>query len=838
MKFYTSVGRWGSSILYRGYEDGKRIKRKIPFKPTLYIKSDKATGFNTLDGSSVEPIQFDSMSDAREFSKKYEGIQNFTVYGNTNYISQFIAHEFPDDIAFDSSLIRVHNIDIECDSNGQGFPDPQDAKFPVTAITVFDSIEKTYFSWGTGAFDVSKAKLYTENNADVVYKQCASEKELLSSFVLFWNNEFTSPDIITGWNVRGFDIPYLVNRISRLFDDSFANRMSPWGRIDERNVSILKKTVQMYDLVGVIQLDYLDLFKKFGYTFGTQENYRLDTIANVVLGEGKLSYEEEETLTGLYKIDHQKYIDYNQRDVWLVNAMDEKIALIELALTMAYKAGVNYTDTLGTTASWDQLFHRNLLKQNIVVPPSRNTFRQEYEGAYVKPPQCGAHDWVCSFDINSLYPNIIVQFNMSPETIIRNGDCTNASVASTGQLFSNEKQGFIPKIVEGMYSERVVVKDEMLAAKAKYELVLSKLKEGSSQSLLDEKNSLDRIIAQSTNKQTAIKILLNSLYGALANEHFRWFAMEIAEGITTTGQVIIKWAEQKINEYLNRILNTDADYVIAMDTDSVYITLNTMVQKVYPKGASIEKITNFLDKVCDQIERDVFEPAFAELARNTNSFKQRITIKRESISSRGIWTAKKRYILNVIDNEGVRYSTPKIKIMGIEAIRASTPQVCRTAFKKLFHIMINDTEAHVQKFIADFAVEFNSLPLEDKAFPRSVTNVSRYTKADTIFAKGCPINSRASIMYNHLLDVHEVRNKYQTIHDGEKIKYIYLKPQNPTRQNIIAFFNVLPKEFGLHQYVDNDTQFYKSFLKPAEGILDAIGWKAQPVSQLDDFFGE
>lgn len=834
MKFYTSVARYGNNILYRGYENGRRIKKKIQFKPTLYIKSTLDTEFTTLDGSPVEPIQFNLMSEAKEFVSTHGSIENFTVYGNTNYVAQFIAHEFPGDITFDSSVIRVHNLDIECDSNGEGFPDPKDAKYPVTAITIYDNIEKTYFSWGIGEFNTTKAKIQSK----IVYRQCDSEKELLASFVSFWHNEFNSPDIITGWNIRGFDIPYLVNRISFLLDETFAKKLSPWGRVEERTISILNNTVQIYDIVGIVQLDYLDLFKKFGvYIFGPQENYRLDTIANVVLGEGKLTYEEEETLTALYKVDHQKYMDYNQRDVWLVNAMEEKIALIKLALTMAYKAGVNYTDTFGTTGIWDQLFHRNLLQQNIVIPPNMTTRAESYEGAYVKVPQCGAHDWVCSFDINSLYPNIIVQFNMSPETIIRGTTDQSVSVASTGQCFSNEKQGFVPKIVEEMYSERVAIRKKMLAAKAEYELVLSKMKDDLSQELIEQKNSLERTIAQSDNTQTAIKLLLNSLYGAMANAYFRWFAMEIAESITSTGQAIIKWAEQKVNEYLNKVLNSDKDYVIAMDTDSVYITLNDMVQQAYPNGASVTKITNFLDKVCDKIEKDVFDPAFEEFAKSANSFKQRITIKREGISSRGIWTAKKRYILNVIDNEGVRYSTPKLKMMGIEAIKSSTPQVCRVAFKKLFNIIINETEEATQKFIADFEKEFIALSPEEKAFPRSVSNIKKYMDVNTIFQKGCPINSRAAIMYNHLLDVHKVRNKYQTLNDGEKIKYIYLDPRNPTRQNIIAFFNTLPKEFGLHKYIDNDTQFYKAFVKPAEAILDAIGWKAVPTTTLDDFFG-
>lgn len=855
MKFYTSVNRYGNTILYRGYENGKRIKKRIKFEPTLYVKAGSKTEFQTLSGEYVSPIKFESMSDAKEFLKKYDGVENFTIYGNASFIPQFIAHEFPNDIQFDSSIIRIHNIDIECDSGGLGFPEPKDAKYPITAITVYDNIEKTFYSWGLGEFDTTKAKL----KENIVYRKCTSEKHLLTLFINFWANEFTSPDIITGWNIRGFDIPYLVNRSYRLLGEEFTKRMSPWERIEERTVSMMKNNIQIYDLAGVIQLDYLDLFKKLGYSYGTQENYRLDTIANVVLGEGKLSFEEEETLTKLYETDHQKYIDYNQRDVWLVSRLDEKMGLIDTALAMAYKAGVNYLDVFGTTAIWDQLIHRTLLQQNIVVPPNVEKFRDDYEGAYVKIPQVGSHDWVCSFDINSLYPNIIVQLNMSPETILH-GQIdssvsieailsgykstqaveSNASVATTGQLFSNSKQGFLPKIIEGLYSERVAIKQQMLAAKGEYEVAMTKAHEYTVDELAELKLSLERTINTSENKQTALKILLNSVYGAMGNAYFRWFAMEIAEGITNSGQAIIKLAEQNVNGYMNTALKNDVikDYVIAMDTDSVYLGLNDLVKKIYGDSHSVEQTTNFLDKVCNRIEQDVFQDTFKQFTENTNSFKNRIVIKRESISSRGIWTAKKRYILNVIDNEGVRYANPKLKIVGIEAIKSSTPAPCRDALKSLFHIIINETEQKTQDFIASFRDTFYNLPLEEKAFPRSVSDVEKFMGPNGNFVKGCPINSRAAIIYNKMLKDCDVSHKYRVITNREKIKYIYLKIQNPIRQNVIGFINVLPMEFGLHQFVDNETQFEKAFLNPAKVILDAIGWNAEPTSSLDNFFGE
>ena len=840
MRFYTSVNRYGNNLLYRGYDNGARVKRKVKFKPTLYVKGKGNSKFHALDGANVDPIHFDDMREAKELMEKYEDVENFTIYGNTNFIAQYIADEFPGDIHFDRNKVRVHNIDIEVSSD-EGFPEPKDAKYPVTAICIYDNIIDTYYVWGLGEYDTEKALM---KDSRIQYVKCKDEEWLLKLFVQFWFDEFTCPDVITGWNVRGFDIPYLVNRINRLLGEDYVKKLSPWGMVEEKMVTMRKGQVQMYDIIGIAQLDYMDLFQKFGYSFGPQENYRLDTIAEVVLGERKLSYDEYSNLANLYKENHQRFIDYNIRDVWLVNRMEDKIAMITLCMTMAYKAGVNYNDTFGTTAIWDQLIHRFLLKDNIIVPPNKDKFKGDYDGGYVKEPQCGVHDWVCSFDVNSLYPNIIVQWNMSPETVMKGciepdvtvdkmlngftGQREGCSMAATGQYFTNEKQGFMPKIIEEMYDERVAIKKKMLASKKELEACDKSNKQ--------EVYRIERDIAHFENQQTAIKILLNSLYGAMGNKYFRYFTMEIAEGITITGQYIIKWAEKHVNAFLNKTLKTDKDYVIAIDTDSVYVGLSDLVDSVCP-NSSMDKKVDFLDKVCQKIEEDVLDVAFKQLKENCNAYKQRISMKREGIANRGIWTAKKRYILNVWDNEGVRYAKPKLKIMGIEAIKSSTPAPCRAAFKELFNILISGTEVETQKFIADFRNRFAALPAEEKAFPRGVSSVKQYMDSKTIYKKGTPINSRAAILYNHMLKQTSTQNKYESIKDGEKIKYISLNPRNPLREDVIGFYTVLPPEFGLHQYIDNDTQFEKAFLDPAKLILDAIGWKAEESASLEDFFG-
>lgn len=837
MEFYTNISRYGNQLLYRGYKDGRRIQTKIPFSPTLYVPVEKPTAWKALDGKFVEPVRHETMREAKEFMERYKDVSNFEIYGNTNYIAQFVTEKFPGEIQFDSSLINITTIDIEVASN-EGFPEPEEAKYPIISIAIKNNIDNTFYVWGLGDYDVSKS-IMQDNR--VKYEKCRDEHELLIKFIAHWGTPTHMPDVVTGWNIRNFDIPYIINRAARIVHEDTIKKLSPWGRVEEKQVTMQKKQVQMYDIIGVAQLDWMDLFKKFGYSYGPQENYRLDTIANTVLGEHKLDYDG--TLHTLYMTDHQKFIDYNIRDVDLVDRMEDKVGLIVLCFTMAYKAGVNYNDTFGTTGIWDTLIYRYLLSQNIVVPPNKESFKEAYDGGYVKDPHCGVHDWVASFDVNSLYPNIIVQWNMSPETIVRGRhdhrvspdsilegyepEKTEYGIAGSGQMFSNEKQGFMPKIIEEMYDERVKIKKLMLTAKKELEAADKTNKQ--------EIYRIERDIARYENQQTAIKILLNSLYGALGNKYFRYFTMEIAEGITLSGQMIIRWAEKAVNEYLNKALKNEKakDYVVAIDTDSVYVNLGEVVKasKITDKA----KITDFLDKLCEDSLESVLSKSFDQLADKMNVYKKRLSMKREAIADRAIWTAKKRYILNVLDNEGVRYAKPKLKIMGIEAIKSSTPGTCREAFEELFQVLISGTEDQTQTFIQRYREKFDALSPEDKAFPRGVSSVKEYQSRDTIYKKGTPINSRAAILYNYMLDKQGLKT-YTPIRGGDKIKYIYLYPNNPLKEDVIGFVDVLPLEFKLHKFIDNDKQFEKAFLEPAKLILDAIGWKAEPVASLEDFF--
>ncbi len=842
LQFYTNVSRYGNQILLRGYDHGRRIEKKIKYEPILFTSTNLKTNWKALDGTPVGVAnagkRFESMRAANEYVTANKGVSGKTIYGNTKYIPAFINDYYPGEVEFNRNKINVTTIDIEVASD-DGFPEPEKADHKVISIAMKSNIGGTYYVWGLGDYDTEQS--YMKDHM-VVYRKFDREDDLLINFITHWSSQQYSLDVVTGWNTRFFDIPYLVNRINRMLGESYVKRLSPWGMVDRQEITKMGRTQTAYELKGISQLDYLDLFKKFGYSYGPQESYKLDHIAHVVLGEKKLSYEEYSNLHTLYKHNHQKFIDYNIKDVELVDRIEDKLGLITLCMTMAYKGGVNYNDTFGTTLIWDTIIYRKLFANNIVVPFIEDKTKSAYPGGFVKDPHVGIHDNIVSFDLNSLYPSIIMQYNMSPETIA-NGEITQFDIenvltkstrpdnrgkalAANGQYFRTDRQGIVPFIIDEMYKERVEIKQQMIDAQKE----LQKVDKNDKQ----EMYRIERDIAIAENRQMSIKILLNSLYGAMGNRYFRFFDQRIAEAITLTGQLTIRWAEYALNSYLNRVLqNRDwKDYIVAIDTDSLYVSLDDLVKKVQPNNP-----IDFLDKVCQDALEPELEKSYAELYDILGGVDNRMVMKREAIADRALWTAKKRYIMNVHDNEGVRYAEPKLKIMGIEAIKSSTPAPCREALKKIFHVIMKEDESSVQQAIEQFKNYFKTLEPDEIAFPRGVTQVRKWQDRNTLYKKGTPIHVRGSILYNKLVEDMQLKKKYEPINNGEKIKFLYLRQPNSIHENVIAFPDYLPEEFGLRKYIDHEIQFQKTFLDPIEPILDAVGWNSKEVASLEDFFG-
>ena len=829
MNFYKNVIEHRGKLLIRGVHDGKDFKEKLDFGPTLYSLTQEQTEYKTLQGQNLKPITFKNIDAARRFRRDV-ATHNSPIYGLERYHYQYIGKEYPEDIKWDKEAIKIFTLDIETTCEN-GFPDVENPIEELLCISVKNHSNKQIITWGVGDFKTDRS--------DVTYIKCKNENQLLMEFMKFWIKNY--PDVMTGWNTKFFDLPYLMNRIKMVAGDKVANKMSPWGIIKSEEIIARGRTQTAYTLFGITNLDYLELYKWF--IPQRQESYKLDFIGQLELGRGKddMPYA---TFKDWYTKDFQSFVDYNIQDVEIVDALEDKLGLIDLSLTVAYDSKVNYDDIFSQVRVWDTLIANHLMKKNIMVPPREEHSKEtKYEGAYVKEPILGGHDWIVSFDINSLYPHIIIQYNISPEKILGESGhgidvnrmidmkiplnylkTEGACITPNGAKFQTDSQGFLPEMMEKMYNERVVFKKRMIKAKKEYE----KTKDP----------KLVKEISRCHNIQWSKKIALNSAYGAVGNQYFRYYDVRQASGITTAGQFIIRFIEKKVNEYLNNILQTkdQHDYIVASDTDSIYVRFGKLVEKTC-QGKTNEQITDFLNKVCEQKLEPYIEKCFDELADYSNAFKNAMVMKREVIANKGIWVAKKRYMLNVIDEEGVRLADPKLKLMGIEAVKSSTPQVCRSKIKEAIKIIMSKEQTDLHKFIADFKKEFNNLEPELIAFPRSCNNLKKYRSASGIFIKGTPIHVKGALIYNHQLKQFKLGAKYPYIQEGDKIKFLKLKEANPFKFDVISYISTLPKEFKLKQYVDYEIQFEKTFLDPMRFILEAIGWKAEPQASLEEFFG-
>ena len=824
-KFYTNIQLAGDTVLYRGYEDGQAVQFRTQFSPTLYVTSNRQEKMKTLTGKPVRSVQFETAREAREFIKTYDGVEKFEVHGYERFVYQYIREQFPTEVDYDISQMRIYALDIEVQCEN-GFPNVEEAAEEMLSITIKDMVSKKFYIWAVRDFE-------TEHEHYVF----DSEKDMLKSFLEWWVHH--TPDILTGWNVNLYDVPYIARRLNRILGEKWMRSLSPWNRANEREIYVQGRKNYAYDVSGINILDYLDLYRKF--TYSNQESYRLDHIAFVELGQRKLDHSEYENFKDFYTSDWQKFIEYNIQDVELIDRLEDKMKLLELAITMSYDAKVNFEDVYSQVRMWDTMIYNYLADKNIVPPPRKGARKDEkYAGAYVKEPVPGKYDWVVSFDLNSLYPHLIMQYNISPETLwetrhpsanvdkLLNQEIDlsgDFAVCANGAQYRKDKKGFLPEMMEKIYTERVVYKKRMIQAKKDYEKSPSK--------------QLEKDISKFNNIQMARKIQLNSAYGAVGNQYFRYYNLLNAEAITLSGQVSIRWIENKMNQKMNKILKTeDVDYVIASDTDSIYLNLGPLVEGVYKgRKETDEVIVGFIDKVCSMELEPYIESSYEALAEYVNAYDQKMFMKRETIANKGIWTAKKRYILNAWDIEGVRFAEPKLKVMGIEAVKSSTPGACRDKIRECLKVIMNSDEEDAQKFIADFREEFNELPIEDIAFPRGCNGINKWANKSSIYSKGTPIHVRGALLYNYHNTKQRLTHKYPLIQDGEKLKFVYLKTPNKISENVISFPNTFPKEFGLDKYIDHELQFSKSFLEPIKVIMDTIGWKPEKIPSLEFLFG-
>ena len=831
MNFYTYARHYGDKILVRGVKDGRRFIGKHDFRPTLFVKSDKPSKYKSIYGENVSPIQFESNKEATAFYDRYKDISNFPIYGQDYYGYQYITEKYPGIVEWDAKNIKVYSIDIETTSES-GFPNVDSPTEKMLVFTMQDNNTKKITTFGVGEFTpTDNVKGY-----DIDYINCKDEYTLLKTFLEWWQDN--CPDVITGWNSALFDIPYLLARTERILGEGEHKKFSPFELVNKRKVRFAAgREMTAFEITGVAQLDYLDLYKKFTYV--TRESYKLDFIAETELGKNKLE-SGFDTFKEFYEGDWNRFVEYNIIDTVIVDELEDKMKLIELALTMAYDAKCNYNDVFSAVRTWDSLLYNHLWEKNIVIHQKSGKKDRQIEGAYVQEPKPGGYDWVCSFDATSLYPSILMQYNMSPETIVpgfkydvKVDDLLdrykldklkekNYAMASNGTCYTREKQGLFPEIVQKFFNDRLKYKKLMQEAQKKYQETGAK--------------AYQNEVSKYNNFQMARKIQLNSLYGALANQYFRFYDDDIAEGITMTGQLVIRDTAKALDNYMNKVCGTEDEmYSFYSDTDSCYVTCQNLVENFFPdKG--VDKTVELLDKIgTDKIEPAI-DQAMTKLANYTNAFENKIFFKREVIADKGIFVAKKRYALNVLDDEGLRLQKAKLKVMGLEIVRSSTPGPIRESLREAVRLILTSTQEELHSFIENTKQDFHTMTAEDIAFPRGCNNMAKYHSTADIYSKGTPIHVRGGLLYNYYVSKLNLNLKYEQIQEGDKIKFLYLKEPNPLKENTIAFVAKLPNEFGLEKYVDYELIFQKAFLDPLDNILKPIGWHTEPQATLEDLF--
>lgn len=856
-EFYTNIKQYGNQLLYTGYANGKRVVKRVDFKPTLFTKdnSGKEAQFHSYNGVPVAPVNFDSIKEARDFIGTYKGVPNFQIYGTNKFACEYVTRSFPKELKYDFSLLRIFYLDIETDSSKK-FPEPEVADEMITAITIFDNKTKKFITWGLKDYDTS-GSVYTDENPDPIkpirkkieYRKFASEREMLEDFVLFWSMNY--PDIVTGWNSRFYDVPYIINRLTRLFGEKFTNKLSPWGIINKKQVNVYRFGQQnkqdQWEIYGIAELDLMDLRMKYEKKL---ESNSLAYVAKHYLKISKLEYDG--TLAELYERDPQRFIDYNLQDVNLLIMLNDQLRLLELIVEVSYIGHVPvYSDSLGTVDFWEKLIYSHLYYDGMVteLKSGIGDKDEKYEGAFVKEPRVGRFDWVLSFDYTSLYPMTIRQVNIGTETYVDTEDSIfedmlstvsveallnksvdvsllkkhNLSLSANGCLYRREHNSFLNRYVTELFEKRKLHKKQMLFAKKEYEKTKDK----------DQK-----ILAEMLNiKQNAEKTLINGVYGCLGNQYFQYFRIDDAEAVTVTGKVVILYTEKKVNQYLGKLLNMHGeDFIIGIDTDSMYINLGPLVEKLFPNEQNKEKIVNFLDKFAKDKLTPVIKQANDEMFDYMNHKDNLMDMKQEKIIERGIWMAKKRYCISVWDSEGVRYKEPDISVTGIKSVSSSTPGVVRTALNDCIKIFLTGTEEQLQDYISKYEKKFEKYSIEEIAFPQGVNDVGGHESETVWYKKGTPIYSKASIVYNKMVDKYDLGKTYQKITDGTQIKWLYLTEDNPIEEEVIGFIDKFPKQFKLENFVDRQQQYEKAFLKPVTDLCNLSGWKPKKEKQRGSLF--
>lgn len=841
-------------ILWTWNEQGDRITRRIPYKPYLYIEKLGAKDATSIYNTPLQRMDFKNQIERKTFVKNV-GISR--LFYNIDCDHQFLLDEYnclnesPD---FNKYALRIFYLDIETYSPAE-FPHPEYAKDQINLITIYDSLNDKYHTWGLN-------KQFKTTKSNSIYYNCSTEKELLTKFIKFWENNY--PDVISGWNINGFDIPYLITRITNVLGEDYALSLSPVNRMFKQenvNKNIGGKKGIRWRIYGLTCLDYMDVYITFNRE--KRASYSLNYISDIELGDSKIKFNAT-SLTQLADTDWQKFVEYNIKDVELVTKLEDKLQYLKMCRALAYTGLAPLEAALGTITVVTGAIALEAKKENKIIPTMPGKDVAPYEGGYVMDPLRGLKEGVIIYDANSLYPNTIITCNISPETKIgkiieidKEKDivrlelinkkeylCTQAKLAEiikekklaiskSRVLFSQLEKGLCPKIIDRLYARRVSDKQKIKSLN-KQNL---KLDENS-----DEYKTNEIEINRLDINQHIIKIFLNRIYGSFANKFSPLFDVDIASSITKTGQSVIKAAGKISQKFAIEKYGINESLLNYVDTDSVHLCIAPIINKLEIPFEINKKINPKVYEIADELEKYI-NTKISEWGENKlNSIDPRFVFKRESMCDISLYIEKKRYILHVMDAEGI--PVDKLKFTGVQYNSTSTPKKIKEMTKKIVDTIFREKKKDsVDQIYFESYDKFHKLNIADLAKTTGIKNLDKFddkSNSLTNFKKGTPAHVRAALIYNRLLDINNLSNKYEKITSGNKIKWFYTKTNNKYNITKVAYIDEFPPELNIE--IDKEKMFETLLLKEINRFYTAIGWvlkhpKSKTEVDIFDMFG-
>lgn len=828
--------------VYTWDEYGNRTSYDSTYEPYICLETNVNSTLTSIYNTGLKKVSFRNHYDRNKYIKNSGVVR---LFENLPATQQFLVDTYWKDIESDKATkypIRVVFVDIETYSP-DSFPIPDEASHTINVITVYDSLSEEFTTWGLN-------HSYKPTQPNVTYIRCDTEAILLEKFIEYFQKDI--PDILSGYNSEFFDIPYLINRINNVLGENQANKLSPIGRVYFRTIlGKFGKEQKRYHIDGIACIDYLDIYKRF--CMSMRESYKLDTIGEIELGENKIDYGDQ-NLAQLADSDWKTFVDYNIQDVNLLIRLEKKLKYLELLRMLAYAGCTTFESALGSLSIITGLCAIRARHKELRIPTFiRDAGDGKNEGAYVGEPQKGFQEHIISFDANSLYPNVMISLNLSPETkvgkIISKSDkeivvkhvngetyklephkflkfveSEEISISKALVLFSQKKKGIVPEIVDSYYQKRVEIKALLKAAKQKQ----LKLKKNS-----DEYKKLQTTIEYLNIQQFTIKILINSIYGYFGNKQSSLGDDDIARSITLTGQAVIKQSNEFLIDFIKTHgKTTDEDVrkkspIIYNDTDSSYVSIKQVVNNLNIKLKDEEgNITKEYYEIVQRIE-DTLNTSIKEWgSRVLRSKDCRLAFKREAIADVGLFLQKKRYVIHVLDNEGIPCN--KFKYTGVEVVRTTMPKPVKPYVKKIIETMlITQSESKTNGVFAETYDIFKKLPIEDIAFVMGINGYEKYADVSNGFetVKGMPVHVKAAYYYNNLLERYGITNQYETLSSGDKVRYFYLKQPNKFGLSVIGYKYYLPKEFKDDLEPDREKMFEKIIYSVMDRFYETVGWK-------------